>query len=76
MKEAEVPLIRRQDCLWRTNYRYDYWYERWLSENMMCAGYLEGGVDSCQGDSGGPLLCQDPTTGELFIFLLLLTAKY
>ena len=59
MKEAEVPLIGKGECEQNSSYTKGR-----LTNNMMCAGYLEaGGVDSCQGDSGGPLLCQDSTTG-------------
>jgi len=54
LKEATTPLISDDNCVTRTVYTSDM-----ISDNMMCAGYLRGGIDTCQGDSGGPLLCKD-----------------
>ncbi|OXB75183.1 UNVERIFIED_CONTAM: hypothetical protein H355_003310, partial [Colinus virginianus] len=52
LQEAEVPLILNEKCQeWLPEYS--------ITENMICAGYDMGGVDSCQGDSGGPLMFED-----------------
>lgn len=50
LMEVEVPLVDNATC----NLSYGI-----ITDNMLCAGYAEGGKDSCQGDSGGPLVVRD-----------------
>ncbi|XP_074541097.1 plasminogen [Halichoeres trimaculatus] len=51
LKEAGFPVIENKICN-----RPSYLNGR-VRDHEMCAGNIEGGIDSCQGDSGGPLVC-------------------
>lgn len=50
LKQAHVKLIDRERCNEYT------WYDGLVTENMLCAGYMEGGTNTCDGDDGGPLV--------------------
>lgn len=51
--QAMVPIADTEDC----KKVYENYY---ISDNMVCAGYKKGRIDSCAGDSGGPFLFSRP----------------
>lgn len=50
LREVQVPLVDQAQCRSQLG--------NGVTDNMICAGAPEGGLDSCQGDSGGPLVHQ------------------
>ncbi|XP_067238458.1 zgc:100868 isoform X2 [Chanodichthys erythropterus] len=49
LQEVDVPIVGNRQC------KCLYGVSK-ITDNMICAGLLEGGKDSCQGDSGGPMV--------------------
>ncbi|XP_063040688.1 serine protease 27-like [Engraulis encrasicolus] len=50
LQEVDVPVIGNRQC--------KCYYGRYITNNMICAGYVAGGKDACQGDSGGPMVIE------------------
>ncbi|XP_041634564.1 transmembrane protease serine 9-like [Cheilinus undulatus] len=50
LMEVELPVVGNNEC----SCYYDYFVS--ITDNMICAGFEDGGKGPCQGDSGGPMV--------------------
>lgn len=48
LRKISVPIIQNYQCSQKAQFNF--------TNNMLCAGYLEGRQDSCRGDDGSPLV--------------------
>ncbi|XP_063298884.1 mannan-binding lectin serine protease 1 isoform X2 [Pelobates fuscus] len=51
LMEVEIPVVDQTVC--KSAYTK---LNKLLTEDMICAGFRDGGKDACEGDSGGPMV--------------------
>ena len=59
LQEVNVPLVSQEECEAGLDEVVPPFYDISLTDNMLCAGFPQGGKDACQGDSGGPMGIKD-----------------
>ncbi|XP_051790796.1 serine protease 27-like [Erpetoichthys calabaricus] len=64
LQQLNVTIIPNADCDRMYNNTKQNASLPMILDNMMCAGYAEGGKDACNGDNGGPLVCRRRTDGS------------
>uniref|UniRef100_A0A240PM69 trypsin n=1 Tax=Anopheles epiroticus TaxID=199890 RepID=A0A240PM69_9DIPT len=57
LRAANVPTVSQEECSEAYN------QSGGITDQMLCAGYHQGGKDACQGDSGGPLVADGKLIG-------------
>lgn len=57
LRSVKLPIISAHRCNSSAS------YSGHITNNMICAGFNNGGKDACQGDSGGPLVCDGRVFG-------------
>ncbi|MDM8522092.1 serine protease [Desulfococcaceae bacterium HSG8] len=58
LHQLSLPLVSGEIC-------QESYSDNEITDNMLCAGYSQGGRNICQGDSGGPLVIEDGETRQL-----------
>lgn len=55
LQYTTAPIVNNQQC--------NQAYRGIIRDNMLCAGYIQGGRGTCQGDSGGALVLNGVQVG-------------